>query len=184
MSKRQRQLSFAGKGLEKPNFAFGGHSFKTNAKSKRPISSKLPIHLVMRTDGRKFSMRKPKAFRLVDEIVYRTAEKHRVRIYEFANVGNHLHLLLKLPNVQAWAKFIRELSGRIAQEMQDLKGPEKGQKFWIFKPFTRVVAGWKKAYQNCRDYVILNRLEGAGHIRRSQTKRLSELSELFGWRVT
>jgi REP element-mobilizing transposase RayT len=184
MSKRHKQLSFTAKGLEKPKVAFGGHSFKTNAKSKRPISSKLPIHLVMRTDGRKFSMRKPRAFRLVDQIVYRTADKYSVLIYEFANVGSHLHMVIKLPHLREWAKFIRELSGRIAQEMQELKGPEKGEKFWIFKPFTRVVASWGKAYRDCCDYVILNRLEGGGHIRRADTKRLSELSELFGWRVT
>jgi REP element-mobilizing transposase RayT len=184
MSKRQKQLSFAAKGLEKPKVAFGGHSFKTNAKSKRPISSKLPIHLVMRTDGRKFSMRKPRAFRIVDRIVDQTAEKYRVRIYEFANVGNHLHMVIKLPHLREWAKFIRELSGRIAQEMQELRGPEKGEKFWIFKPFTRVVASWGKAYRDCCDYVILNRLEGEGHICRSATKRLSELRALFGWRVT
>src|ERR1044072_3893593 len=90
MLKRHKQLTFTGKGLEKPKVAFGGHSFKTNAKSKRPISSKLPIHLVMRTDGRKFSMRKPRAFRIVDEIVYRTADKYKVRIYVVVNVGHQL----------------------------------------------------------------------------------------------
>ena len=170
--------------FEMQRIEFGGHSFKTNAKSKRPMSSKLPVHLAMRTDGRKFSMRKPRAFGLVNKIVYRTAEKYGVRIYEFGNVGNHLHLLIKLPHIREWAGFIRELSGRIAQEMQELKGPKKGEKFWIFKPFTRVVASWRKAFQDCRDYVILNHLEGEGHIRRAETKRLSELSALFGWRVT
>lgn len=184
MAKRNKQLAFKGHGLERPKDTFGGHSFKTNAKSKRPISSKLPVHLVMRTDGRKFSMRKPKAFILVDRIVYRTAKKYGVKIYEFANVGNHLHVLIKLRHVRDWAGFIRELSGRISQEMQSLRGPQKGENFWPFRPFTRVVASWRKAYQDCRDYVILNRLEGDGHIKRADTRRLSELSALFGWRVT
>jgi REP element-mobilizing transposase RayT len=184
MAKRIKQLAFNGKGIDKPKDTFGGYSFKTNAKSKRPISSKLPIHLVLRTDGRKFSMRKPKAFILIDKIVYRTAEKYGVKIYEFANVGNHLHALIKLRHIRDWAGFIRELSGRISQEMQNLKGPQKGEKFWSFRPFTRVVASWRKAYRDCRDYVILNRLEGGGHINRRETKRLSELSALFGWRVT
>ncbi len=176
--RRQKQTSFEGEGFEKPKDWFGGHSFKTNAKSKRPLSSKLPIHVVLRTDH-KNSMRKPKAFGVVDRILYKTAKKHGVKIYEYANVGNHLHLLLKIPHVRRWAAFIRELTGRISQELQQLKGPQKGAKYWSQRPFTRIVQGWRKAYKTAKEYVVLNRWEAEGRLSRKDFKSLAEMRLIF-----
>ena len=45
---RVKQLSFLGVGLEKPRASFGGDLLKnSNAKIKRPLDSKLPLHLVL-----------------------------------------------------------------------------------------------------------------------------------------
>ncbi len=173
-----KQTSFEGEGFEKPKNWFGGHSYKTNAKSKRPLSSKLPIHVVLRTNH-KNSMRKPKAFGAVDKILHKTAKKHGVKIYEYANVGNHLHLLLKIPHIKRWAAFIRELTGRISQELQQLKGPEKGKKYWSKRPYTRIVQGWRKAYKTAKEYVMLNQWEAEGFINRKEVKRLKDLRALF-----
>ena len=42
--RRQKQLSFDGKGFEKPKSYFGGSYLKThNPKSKRPLSSKFAL---------------------------------------------------------------------------------------------------------------------------------------------
>src|SRR3954468_20470221 len=118
------------KGLEKPNTKFGGSLLKSHPKSNRPLSTKLPIHLVLR--ARKSVLRTTKHFAPTHQAVYQTAKKYGVRIYEYANVGNHLHILMKLSKMHLWAAFIRELTGRIAQQQE-----EKG--FWLHRPFTRVV---------------------------------------------
>lgn len=166
--------------MKKRKDFFGGSLLKGNAKTKRPMSSKLPIHLTLRTHT-KNSMRKPRAFGLVNDLVYKTAKKHGVKIYEFANAGNHLHILLRLPHIRSWAAFIRELSGRISQEMQQLKGPEKGQKYWMHRPFTRLVAGWRKAFKTAKHYIVLNAWEADGHISRKDWKNLAEMREVFNF---
>ena len=178
--KRQKQYEFRGKGIDKTKDWFGGSLLKGNPKSNRPLSSKLPLHIVLRTHT-KNSMRKPKAFGVVHTLLYSVAKKHGVKIYEYANVGNHLHLLVRIPHVRLWAAFIRELTGRLSQQMQGLKGPQKGEKYWAYRPFTRVVRGWRKAYQIAKDYVILNQLEGDGIIKRSEVKRLADLRAIYGF---
>ena len=166
---KKAQMEFKGFGFNKPKDAFGGSLLKGNPKTKRPLESKLPILLTMRAD--KSVMRLNKNFGRVNQLVYGLAKKHGVTIYEYANVGNHLHILIKISRIGRWAPFIRELTGRIAQVIN---------LSWLFRPHTRIVRGWKKAFRIARDYVKLNILEAEGFIKRSETKTLKDLRILLG----
>lgn len=109
MAKRRTiQQEFEGLGFKKPNAEFGGSLLKGNPKTKRPLDSKLPIHLVLR--ARRSNLRLPKTFGLVHDTLMQIAQKHGVIIYRYANVGNHLHIVLRLASVRGWAAFIRELT--------------------------------------------------------------------------
>ena len=166
---RVKQLSFLGVGFDKPRAEFGGELLKnSNAKCKRPLDSKLPLHLVLRST--KSLMRLPKNLIFVDQTVHDVCRQHGVRLYEYANVGNHLHLLIKIPNRAAWAAFIRELTGRIAYKLR-LK--------WDKLPFTRIVSGWRKAYRAAKDYVTINRMEVLGLATRAQIRFLRETEKYW-----
>ena len=145
---------------------FGGSQFKpgTNPKGARPLDSKLPIHLVLKAE--RSAMRLPKNFARVNALVTRVAKKRGVRIYEYANVGNHLHLLLKIIKRSTWNAFIRELTGRLAQLTRVR---------WAHRPFTRVVAGWRRAYRVVKEYVKLNRFEAEHGLSRDEAVRLRDL---------
>jgi REP element-mobilizing transposase RayT len=179
MPKRISQLSFNLDGLQKPKDIFGGSLLKnSHAKTKRPLHSKLPIHLVLRSTIS--AMRLPKTYKRVNETVSRVCRKHGVRIYNYSNVGNHLHLLIKLPNVWQWAAFIRELTGRISQVAQGLAGSDSGVgNFWKQRPFTRIVRGWQRAFRIVKEYINLNQLEAEGYISRRETKTLKDLRAIF-----
>jgi len=171
--RKKKQLEF--EGFRKPKDSFGGSLLKGNAKTKRPLDSKLPILLTLRAVSG--GMRLPKAFGKVETVIYRCASKYGVRIYEFANVGNHLHVVLKIPRRQSWAGFIRELTGEIAAHMKlllDIK-----EKFWMFRPHTRIVQGWKKAFYAAKSYVQLNTLEAEGLTSRYELARLKTLREIL-----
>lgn len=184
------QFSLAGRDFIRPNDSFGGSLLKGNPKTKRPLASKLPIHLVLR--AQRSVLRLPKTFATVDQLTIQTARKHGVKIYKVANVGNHLHLLIKLRHIDGWAAFIRELTGRIAQEVQDrltMNSTESSPSlvnsanadstaraaFWRYRPFTRIVRGWQIAFRSAKEYLELNRLEAEGFISRKETKTLKEL---------
>ncbi len=182
MSKRSsssKQLSFLADGFHKPQDCFGGSLLKnSHAKTKRPLDSKLPIHLVLRSTTS--LMRTHRAFGPINQTVRIIAKKYGVRIYSYANVGNHLHILLRIKSLRLWAGFIRELTGRVAQVAQGLKGPQKSRrKFWSQRPFTRIVRGWKRAFAAAKDYIGLNILEADGHISRQETRSLKELRLIF-----
>lgn len=171
--RRKKQLEF--EGLRKPKDSFGGSLLKGNAKTKRPLDSKLPILLTLRAvQG---GMRLPKAFGKVDAAIHRCAHKYGVKVYEYANVGNHLHFVLKIPRRASWAGFIRELTGEIAAQMKFLLAIK--EKFWMFRPHTRVVQGWKKAYNAAVTYVRLNTLEAEGHTNRYEIEKLKIMKEIF-----
>lgn len=184
MAKRQTQLNFELSGLAKPTDAFGGSLLKGNPKCRRPLASNLPVLLTLRAANS--VLRIPKTYKKVNETVFSTAQKYGVKIYQYSNVGNHLHILLKLPNLRAWAAFIRELTGKIAQAVLALlqstaiglaKASSKG--FWKFRPHTRIVRGWRRAFGIAKEYVKLNILEAEGMIRRSETKTLKDLRAIW-----
>ena len=207
MSKRQRQQTFEGERFQKSNDCFGGSLLRnSHAKTKRPIDSKLPIHIVLRSV--KGNLRLPKTFARVNAGFDRTCRKHGVTVYKYANVGNHIHALIKIPQRGRWNAFIRELTGRISQfvsaalvgnikksDSQKECGyqinrriesarerPTKTrtlEKFWSQRPFTRIVRGWQKAFRIAKQYVELNRLEAEGFISRAQIKNLRDLKAIF-----
>ena len=161
-----RQSSFAN--FHQPGSSFGGSLLKekTNPKTQRPLHSKLPIHLVLK--AKRSWMRTPKHFAAVNATFERVANKHGVRIYEYANVGNHLHALIRITRRPRWAAFIRELTGRLAT----LAG---GGGIWLHRPFTRVVSGWRRAYQSVRRYVRLNAWEAERGLSRRESEILRRL---------
>jgi putative transposase len=172
-----KQFSFDAKEFFKPKDNFGGSLLKkSHAKTCRPIESKLPIHIVLR--AKKSVMRLPKTIAIVDNKVDRICKKYGVKLYRYANVGNHLHLLVKIPRKQSWAPFIRDLTGRVAQLTKTAIGG-LSESFWSQRPYTRIVRGWQRAFQIAKDYVELNFLESQGFISRKETKTLKSLREIW-----
>ena len=167
-----KQSTFAN--FHQPYLSFGGDLIgrTTNPKTARPLSSKLPIHLVLRS--KRSWMRTPRQFGAVNATVARVAKRHGVRVYEFANVGNHLHVLIRIAARPRWAPFIRELTGRLA--MLRAGGAE-----WVGRPFTRVVNGWRRAYRSVREYVRLNSWEAEHGLDGNGRRALRELRRV--WRT-
>lgn len=168
---RKIQQEFKIKGFEKVKDEFGGSLLSSHPKTRRPLDAKFPIHLTLRSTAS--VLRKPKNFGRVFKIIREVAKKHGVRIYKDANVGSHLHLAIKLRHIRDWAGFIRELTGRIALACGGKRG------FWMYRPHTRIVRGWQKAFQIVKDYISLNEIEAEGFISRREIKTLRDYRALF-----
>lgn len=154
------------------SLAFGG-TLLTRAKNRtfRPLSQKTPLHLVLRssisgqTPG--WSLKLPQNAKYIERTIRLNAERFGVRIQEFSNNGNHLHLLLRITNRTLYKRFIKAVTGAIALKITGsnrlerlTKGKRRDGKFrfWDFRPFSRIVVGWK-GYIIARDYVVMNALE-------------------------
>ncbi len=160
--------------IKRQRSAYGGELRNTREgrSTARPLATRHSMHLVLRSTKAKgeWSFRHPKNRNRVGAIIKRFALKNGVRILSMANVGNHLHLHIKLGNRHSYAGFIRAVTGAIAQAVTGRTRWQNNQsrnvgsaklQFWDYRPFTRIIESWR-AVLNMRDYVRINQLEGFG----------------------
>ncbi len=161
-----RQLSFSRfKDLNLKEFG-GALLKKSNPKGRRPLCLKRPIHLVMRSTmaTRELSFLRPVRAKRIELILRKQAQRFGVKIYQYANSGNNLHLVVKTHRREAFRAFIRSISGIIARVATGIeRGALLGKKFWDARPFTRIIE-WGRDYKNACDYVLQNALEALGLI--------------------
>jgi REP element-mobilizing transposase RayT len=159
---------------------FGGAMLQNRRRSMRPLSTREAIHLVMRSSYAHgpFCFLKSGRRKVVGFILLQVAKKYGARVYHFAIAGNHIHILLKIGHRSLYRAFVRVLSSKIA--MFVMRGTFKafraahptgvgsepqgiGQKFWQFRPFTRVVHGGRD-FTTCVAYIEQNILEALGFV--------------------
>ncbi len=147
---------------------FGGELIVGKRKTQRPLSTKNPIHLVLRSDTvRLFTPSNTS----LEKLIYRTAGKFQIRIYDLALNWNHIHAVIMIKDRKDYVAFIRALTSLIALKIQskikDLKT------IFTLRPFTRILE-WGKDFKKTQHYVYLNQLEAFGYIRRIKLKNGKE----------
>jgi putative transposase len=178
--KKPKQLSMF---KSEPRF-FGGQLLHGRRRGRRPLSSKEPIHLVLRSLWAvgKHSLLRRENKSEVEKIIRIFAHRFGVTVYRLAIQGNHIHLIIRPMARRPYAAFIRAISGKIASHVmrgqsfkefkkqvggdgcQALTEPcGKGQRFWQFRPFSRVIV-WGRAFKEACAYVLKNNLEALGFI--------------------
>src|SRR5207247_741020 len=92
------------------------------------------------------------------------SQKYGVKVAELSINGDHIHLLIWITNRTLYNRFIRSLTGLLALRITKVGTKTAlSQKFWDYRPFTRIVIGWR-GYRIAKDYVTLNKLETMGVI--------------------
>lgn len=132
----------------------------------RPLDTKNTMHLVLRSSKAKgeWSFRRHKM--KINKIIDKFAARYGVRILSVANVGNHLHLHIKLGNRFTYTAFIRALTSALMMAVTGASRwkPFTEGKFWDYRPFTRIITGLR-AFLTMRNYIEINQMEAAGHDR-------------------
>jgi REP element-mobilizing transposase RayT len=172
-SKKESYLPGFEKGAAKSH---GGDLSLGKRKTFRPIDPKQALHVVLRSSKARgqLSMLHPKHCNAIEAHLHRAAKRWGVRVLRFANVGNHLHLLVKVPSRAAWQRFSKELSGGIARivtgarkgaaldSKSNIQLPESARRaFWDHLLFTRIV-GFGRDYQGVARCLVKNLFEAAG----------------------
>lgn len=153
--------------------AYGGILLNTRKgrAQGRPLSVKQTMHLVLRSSHavKEKSFLKNGTANKIQIILKKFATKYGVRILSVANVGNHLHIHLKLTSRPTYAPFIRAVTAAIAMAATGSsrwsKLADQGiKKFWDYRPFTKVIQS-RRYFLNINDYLLINQLEGLGYKR-------------------
>jgi REP element-mobilizing transposase RayT len=144
---------------------FGGSLLKgSNPKEKRPVSTKHPMHIVLRSShtngGRSFLVKRNST--VIDRIVKNQITRWGLRLYRYENVGNHIHLLVKTTHRAHLKGFLRSMTGLIARHVLGAeRGSGKFVKFWCARPFSRIVS-WGREYRSVLNYFEKNQLQALG----------------------
>jgi REP element-mobilizing transposase RayT len=118
---RARQLRMEGAGFRAQK-SFGGvlspvsgKEWKSNPKTARPVAVKQAMHLVLRSSLARNERSLLLHDRTIQRVLQRLAKRFGIRLYDIANSGNHLHLILRLPQRQALTPFLKAATGLIAR---------------------------------------------------------------------
>ncbi len=155
------QLSFLRKlRLDPPRTEHGGEIRAGLRKLERPFTARRPLHVVMRSNRARglWSMRRTVAARTVRQLLRRYSHRYDIRVYEFANAGNHLHLLVRARCRLGLQTFLRVFAGMVARRVT---GADKGRAvggFWDMLAYSRVMT-WGRDFFGVRAYLVRNELE-------------------------
>ncbi len=140
----------------KSEWRFGGTLLKAKRKSRRPLSTKHAIHVVLsaKTILRRGTLLKHQG--LVRSELTKAAKRWGIRIYKYAIEKGHIHLLVRIPTRAAYKNFIQRATGAIALKL-------KIKDLWDLRPFTRIV-NWGKDFKQVGAYIEMNFLEAEGFI--------------------
>jgi len=131
---------------------FGGELLKRRRKSRRPLSTKRPIHNVLRANLKTGSFVKYR--NKINSVLKEFSQRFNVRIYKLGIARDHIHLVIKVDSRNDYSNFVRAVTGVLAKLF----------KFrWLFRPFTRVIE-WGRDFKRVCQYVLQNDLEGLGLI--------------------
>lgn len=138
----------------------GGSAATGRRKTGRPVSTRRPMHLVFKSERARgvWSLRRNE--RVVRDVLRAMARRHDIRVYEFANVGSHLHLLVRARQRRALQDFMRSFGGLVARRVTGARrGVPKGR-FWSAIAWSRVVA-WGRDFVGVRHYIVRNEIEAS-----------------------
>ena len=137
----------------------GGAVRRGQRKLERPVSTRRPMHVVLHSHRARGPWSFRKHERPVRDALRDMARRFDVRIYDFANVGSHLHLLVRARRREAFQGFLRSFAGIVARKVTGARRGRPAGHFFTGLAWSRVVS-WGRDYFGVRHYVFRNEIEG------------------------
>ena len=95
----------------------GGEVRRGRRKLERPVSTRRPMHVVLTSRRARGPWSLRKHDRTVRDVLRRMARRFDVRIYDYANVGSHLHLIVRARRREGFRAFLRSFAGIVARRV-------------------------------------------------------------------
>jgi hypothetical protein len=154
MMKTKNQLSFFNN--KKINSGFGGSLLLGKRKSKRPLSAKKPIHLILKTDTQFARSLFSPLYKNSMKSLKRTAEQFKIKIHELAFNFTHVHLVISFKSSSNYIKFIRVFTCRLAFLARAKLNSTR--KIFNFRPYSRIVS-WGNDFRRVLAYLFNNQVQ-------------------------
>jgi len=142
---------------------FGGSLLLGKRKEARPLSTKHPIFMTLKSTHTSFFN---PSTRSLERVIREYAAKYQIKIHEFSLNWTHIHFAISIPSKENYLAFIRTLTAEIVRLLSKALGKNlKG--LFDLRPHSRIVT-WGRELKSVIDYIILNQMEAWGLIRRDK----------------
>lgn len=163
---------------DKRNLVFNPGTRKTQASRKRrPRGTDRSMHIVIKSTLAKGPLNLRRHQEKIRRLIFKVGFRRNIRVYRLVNVGNHIHISIRLKKVESWKGFISGITGGIAS-IVEFKKTENHKSFWTARPFTRAV-NWGRDYQQLKAYFAFNLLQTTGLIPLQKPRNWRRVVELF-----
>jgi REP element-mobilizing transposase RayT len=133
---------------------------KGKRKEKRPLSTKHPIHLVLKSSKNDLKCNEREILKWWS----RFCRQFGIKCYRVVVNRDHLHAVVRIHSAHLFTRFVRAFSGTLARCLK-IK--------WLNRPATRI-GHWGRDFKRLLQYLKLNLFEAEGFIdyQPSRTRRL------------
>jgi REP element-mobilizing transposase RayT len=144
---------------------YGGSLAPGRRKMARPIATRRPMHLVLCSTRAKgpWSLRRRDTDARIRSAMRALAQRSGIRVYQFANAGTHLHLLVRTKRRDQLQTFLRAFAGITARLATGARKGRPAGRFWDLIAYSRILH-WGREFIAVRAYLIRNELEACGLI--------------------
>jgi REP element-mobilizing transposase RayT len=150
MAMRQLNFSF----IQNYKHEFGGNLQVGKRKSQRPLSTKVPLHLVLRSSDYKIFNPREK---MIHDLIASECKRYGIKLYSFSPNWTHMHLLIKIPSRETYNKFIRSFTAKLALKISKALGKAISGLFDL-RPYTKILS-WGRQFKKALQYQVLNQAE-------------------------
>lgn len=157
-----RQLGFGF--LKDYKKEFGGSLLTGKRKTKRPLSTKHPLHLILKSCEKGIFNPSNKS---LEKLIKSQAQKFNIKIYDLALNWSHIHMAIRIKSREHYIGFIKSLTSILAQKVRHSR-PQLKEIFHL-RPFTRILT-WGRDFKTVLNYQTLNQLEALGLVNRKKKK--------------
>lgn len=168
MTSRKHQLNLPG---FNSNTSHGGEKALGKRKEARPIRAKSPMHICLKSVAARGELSLFFYRKFIESLFQSLGKKFQVQVIEYANVGNHLHLILKSQTRDGFKNFLRTFSALTARRVTGARKGRPFGKFWSHLAWSRVLT-YGRALTIALGYIQKNKLQAEKRV----TRLLAEFS--------
>lgn len=142
MKKNSRQLNLLSKDALRyaKSWSHGGQAIKKRRKIARPLVPGKITHAVFKSSKAIGKMSFLTHATKVNGRLRERAKRFHIKIHDWVNMGNHLHLKISCNDVYKMKMFLRTFAGLLARDLTGAsKSTGKFGKFWDGLVYTRVL---------------------------------------------
>ena len=129
----------------------GGAARTGQRKTSRPLEPTLPLYVVLRSSRArgKWSLSRHPTRNAVKATLSVLADRHDIKIFEFTNGGDQVHLLLRAQSRASFQAFLRAFAGLVARQVTGARKGKPSGRFWDALTFSRVL-NWGEEFELVR----------------------------------